>query len=289
MMRRWMCLALSLLMLAFCASAWAESGEWKYDADYAILRGYEGEGGDVVVPGELEGYTVDVIDINVFKSDAITSLTLPETVLELRSNAVTWCENLKSVSLPESLIVINRMNFNTCDSLSEVTIPAGVRYIGSTARSRFCESLLKKVTFEGVCPVIDKECFSRSSARARRPMFRTISWKRMRRRLKSAGIELEIQPSGKNAVVVENNGFAEEDFDFDASTGTIACIQRLCHLSGDSRNHRRRSGEGNRSPRRSSTINYLALLELPEGLEDIGDEAFYNCVTLGHVDVSRPR
>ena len=42
MMRRWMCLALSLLMLAFCASAWAESGEWKYDADYAILRGYEG-------------------------------------------------------------------------------------------------------------------------------------------------------------------------------------------------------------------------------------------------------
>ena len=68
MMRRWMCLALSLLMLAFCASAWAESGEWKYDADYAILRGYEGEGGDVVVPGELEGYTVDVIDINVFNA-----------------------------------------------------------------------------------------------------------------------------------------------------------------------------------------------------------------------------
>ena len=157
-MRRWMCLALSLLMLAFCASAWAESGEWKYDADYAILRGYEGEGGDVVVPGELEGYTVDVIDINVFKSDVITSLTLPETVLELRSNAVTWCENLKSVSLPESLIVINRMNFNTCDSLNEVTIPAGVRYIGSNS-FRFCGAL-KKVTFEGVCPIIDKECFS---------------------------------------------------------------------------------------------------------------------------------
>lgn len=65
----------------------------------------------MVVPGELEGYTVDVIDINVFKSDTITSLTLPETVLELRSNAVTWCENLKSVSLPESLIVINRNEF----------------------------------------------------------------------------------------------------------------------------------------------------------------------------------
>ena len=36
-----------------------------------------------------------------------------------------------------------------------------------------------------------------------------------------AGIEVPVQPSGKNAVVVENNGFAEEDFEFDPATGTI--------------------------------------------------------------------
>ena len=272
-------LILSLLMLAFCVSAWAESGEWKYDADYAILRGYEGEGGDVVVPGELEGFTVDVIDINVFKSDTITSLTLPETVLELRSNAVTWCENLKSVSLPESLIVINRMNFNTCDSLSEVTIPAGVRYIGSNS-FRFCEAL-KKITFEGVCPIIDKECFSLlgEGATAYVPDDQLEAYAAA---FEKAGIELEIQPSGKNAVVVENNGFAEEDFDFDASTGTIVAYNGFAtYLS---------------IPETIGGVpvkaigaeafkyhQYLALLELPEGLEDIGDEAFYNCVTLGHV------
>lgn len=279
MMKKKIGLILSLLMLAFCVSAWAESGEWKYDADYAILRGYEGEGGDVVVPGELEGFTVDVIDINVFKSDTITSLTLPETVLELRSNAVTWCENLKSVSLPESLIVINRMNFNTCDSLSEVTIPAGVRYIGSNS-FRFCEAL-KKITFEGVCPIIDKECFSLlgEGATAYVPDDQLEAYAAA---FEKAGIELEIQPSGKNAVVVENNGFAEEDFDFDASTGTIVAYNGFAtYLS---------------IPETIGGVpvkaigaeafkyhQYLALLELPEGLEDIGDEAFYNCVTLGHV------
>ena len=279
MMKKKIGLILSLLMLAFCVSAWAESGEWKYDADYAILRGYEGEGGDVVVPGELEGYTVDVIDINVFKSDTITSLTLPETVLELRSNAVTWCENLKSVSLPESLIVINRMNFNTCDSLSEVTIPAGVRYIGSNS-FRFCGAL-KKITFEGVCPIIDTECFSLLSegATAYVPDDQLEAYAAA---FEKAGIELEIQPSGKNAVVVENNGFAEEDFDFDASTGTIVAYNGFAtYLS---------------IPETIGGVpvkaigaeafkyhQYLALLELPEGLEDIGDEAFYNCVTLGHV------
>lgn len=279
MMKKKIGLILSLLMLAFCVSAWAESGEWKYDADYAILRGYEGEGGDVVVPGELEGFTVDVIDINVFKSDTITSLTLPETVLELRSNAVTWCENLKSVSLPESLIVINRMNFNTCDSLSEVTIPAGVRYIGSNS-FRFCEAL-KKITFEGVCPIIDKECFSLlgEGVTAYVPDDQLEAYAAA---FAKAGIELEIQPSGKNAVVVENNGFAEEDFDFDASTGTIVAYNGFAtYLS---------------IPETIGGVpvkaigaeafkyhQYLALLELPEGLEDIGDEAFYNCVTLGHV------
>ena len=52
-------------------------------------RGYNGAGGDVVVPAEIDGFTVDVIGINVFKGDTITSLTLPETVLELRSSAVS--------------------------------------------------------------------------------------------------------------------------------------------------------------------------------------------------------
>ena len=46
------------------------------------------------VPAEIDGYTVDVIGVSVFSSEAITSLTLPETVLELRSNAVAGCENM---------------------------------------------------------------------------------------------------------------------------------------------------------------------------------------------------
>ena len=77
-----------LLMLVFRIPALAESADWNYDANYAILRGYDGAGGDVVVPAEFDGFTVDVIGVSVFSAETITSLTLPETVLELRSNAV---------------------------------------------------------------------------------------------------------------------------------------------------------------------------------------------------------
>ena len=157
-MKKWLCLVLALLTLTVCVWAAAESTDWNYDLNYAILRGYNGAGGDVTVPAEIDGYTVDVIGVSVFSSEAITSLTLPETVLELRSNAVTRCESMTSVTLPQSLVVINRMNFFSCNSLEEVTIPAGVRYIGENS-FRFCDAL-RKITFEGVCPLIDKGCFS---------------------------------------------------------------------------------------------------------------------------------
>ena len=278
-MKKRLCLVLSLLMLTICISTLAESAEWNYDAEYCILRGYTGAGGDVVVPEEIDGFTVDVIGINVFKGDTITSLTLPETVLELRSGAVSSCENLTSVTLPQSLVVINRMNFFSCGALSEITIPAGVRYIGDGS-FRFCDAL-RKITFEGVCPAIDMDCFSvlPEDAVAYVPDDQLEAYTAA---FENAGSTVSVQPSGKNAVVVENNGYVESEFDFDASTGTItryngyATYLAIPETIGG-------AAVKAIGPEAFAHHYYLALLELPEGLEAIGDGAFYNCATLGHV------
>ncbi len=279
-MKKWLCLALSLLMLAVFLPALAESDEWNYDSDYCILRGYSGAGGDVVVPAEIDGGTVDVIDVNVFSSETITGLSLPETLLELRSNAISWCENLTSVSLPQSLVVINRMNFGSCNALSEITIPAGVRYIGDSS-FKFCESL-RKITFEGMCPVIDANCFTvlPEDAVAYVPDDQLEAYTAA---FEKAGSEISVQPSGKNAVVVENNGYAEEDFDFDPATGTITSYNGYATYLAIPETI------GGAAVKAIGTEAfayhcYLALLELPEGLETIGDGAFYGCETLGHVE-----
>ena len=66
MMKRSLILVLSLLMLVFCIPASAESTDWNYDVNYGILRGYDGEGGDVVVPAEIDDFSVDVIGVSVF-------------------------------------------------------------------------------------------------------------------------------------------------------------------------------------------------------------------------------
>lgn len=279
MMKRSLISVLSLLMLVLCIPALAESTDWNYDANYAILRGYDGAGGDVVVPAEIDGFTVDVIGINVFKSDTITSLTLPETVLELRSNAVSSCENLTSVTLPQSLVVINRMNFFSCNALSEVTIPASVRYIGDTS-FRFCDAL-RKITFEGVCPAIDMDCFSvlPDDAVAYVPDDQLEAYTAA---FENAGSTVSVQPSGKNAVLVENNGYVEEEFDFDASTGTITSYNGYATYLAIPETI---SGAPVKAigPEAFARHAYLAFLELPEGLESIGDSAFYNCETLGRV------
>ena len=279
MMKRSLISVLSLLMLVLCIPALAESTDWNYDANYAILRGYDGAGGDVVVPAEIDGFTVDVIGINVFKGDTITSLTLPETVLELRSNAVASCEKLTSVTLPQSLVVINRMNFFSCNALSEVTIPASVRYIGDTS-FRFCDAL-RKITFEGVCPAIDMDCFSvlPDDAVAYVPDDQLEAYTAA---FENAGSTVSVQPSGKNAVLVENNGYVEEEFDFDASTGTITSYNGYATYLAipDTIGGAPVKAIG---PEAFARHAYLAFLELPEGLESIGDSAFYNCETLDRV------
>ena len=279
MMKRSLILVLSLLMLALCIPALAESTDWNYDANYAILRGYDGAGGDVVVPAEIDGFTVDVIGVGVFKGDTITSLTMPETVLELRSNAVSSCEKLTSVTLPQSLVVINRMNFFSCGALTEITIPAGVRYIGDTS-FRFCDAL-RRITFEGVCPAIDMDCFTilPEDAVAYVPDDQLEAYTAA---FENAGSTVSVQPSGKNAVVVENNGYVESEFDFDASTGTITSYNGYATYLAIPETI---GGAPVKAigPEAFASHTYLAFLELPEGLETIGDSAFYNCETLGRV------
>lgn len=135
-MKKLVCL-LAALLLTFCLPALAEEiGVWDFDADYCELDGHMGAGGDIAVPGEIDGSTVDVIQTNVFSSmDAITSLTLPDTLLQLKDSAVCWCGNLTSVDLPESLIAIGERNL--------YGLPAADRGRHSRGRTLYRRKLLQ--------------------------------------------------------------------------------------------------------------------------------------------------
>ncbi len=276
-MKKWL-LPTLILLLALCIPALAESSDWSFNEEYYVLNGYAGSGGAVVVPGQIGEGTVDVIGENAIKSDSITALTLPETLLEMRNGAVSWCNALTEVTLPESLIVIGDQNFWNCGALASVTIPAGVRYIGEY--SFYFSAALKEITFEGVCPVIGTSAFS-SIAEGAVAYVPDDQMEAYKAAFEAAGSEVTVQASGKNAAVIDNDGFADDLFEIDPDGTITAYFGYATYL---------------RIPETVGGIPvkaigdsvfradyYLAVLELPEGLESIGVSAFEGCETLQYV------
>ena len=112
-------------------------------------------------------------------------------------------------------------------------------------------------------------------------MFRMTSWRRTRRRLNAQGLRCPSSPAAKTPW----------------SWKTTASRRRISNLIRDRHHHQLQRLR--HLPRHPQTIGgaavkaigpkafaqhtYIALAELPEGLETIGDNAFYNCETLARV------
>ena len=61
----------------------------------------------------------------------LTSVTLPEELLEIGASAFSGCKMLSSIEFPDTLRTINSNAFSRCSSLTALDIPASVIFIGS--------------------------------------------------------------------------------------------------------------------------------------------------------------
>lgn len=142
--------------------------------------GEEQEGGDLIIPSVIDGYTVTRIGAAAFLDDRMSSVILPETVTFIGEAAFHGCESLISISLPESITYIGYGAFEWCRSLSAITLPSGISsiegctfygcgslnsvilpdtltYIGDDAFA-YCDSLLS-VTIPESVTFIDDDAF----------------------------------------------------------------------------------------------------------------------------------
>ena len=134
----------------------------------AEIIGYDVPSTKLVVPSQIDGYTVTSIGNNAFKSNetiksavipdtvtnigdyafyfckSLVNLTIPESVTNIGDNAFYWCESLESVKIPDSVITIGEDAFAVCNGLKDVTIGNNVTSIG---RAAFCDcNSLKTIT-----------------------------------------------------------------------------------------------------------------------------------------------
>ena len=107
--------------------------------------------GAIVVPGTIEynGKTYTVTDIAAgFKAHPLTSISLPETVTQIKIGAFDGCTNLESVVLPAKLTQIAQKAFNGCEKLKEITLPGTITKLANEI-FKGCTSLEKFTVLDG--------------------------------------------------------------------------------------------------------------------------------------------
>jgi len=108
------------------------AGEWNEEMTEYI---YHYPKGSVTIPAEvtINGETCQVVAVNLRESTELTSVTLPGTIEEILDYGFYGCTQLTSINLPSSLQVIGTMAFYRCRSLKGITIPASVKEVGDAA------------------------------------------------------------------------------------------------------------------------------------------------------------
>lgn len=119
----------------------------------AVITGYSGPGGDLVLPASLGGYPVTTIGFWAFSENtSITSVEMPDSVTLIDMAAFEHCTNLTSVTIGNNVTSIGHFAFRHCRGLTSLTIPDSVISISGWAFAA-CSNLLSVKIGNGVTSI----------------------------------------------------------------------------------------------------------------------------------------
>ena len=112
-----------------------QSGDWTIEIDEdgnAMITGYDGIGGALVIPEQLGDHPVTGIKASAFQgSGSITSVTIPASIASIGASAFSGCTGLSSVEFADGLgsISIGDSAFSGCTGLTTVRLSSRVTAI----------------------------------------------------------------------------------------------------------------------------------------------------------------
>ena len=285
-MKKLLSLVLAVMMLLSCIPAMAEDAlVWKINESLGTLKldSSSKAVGHVEIPAVVDGVPVMALDYMCFKSTYdITSITIPDTIRMFECSTLDGTANLAELTLPRDLIIIKNGSLTNMPLLETLTVPASVSVVNGSFSSL---PKMKSITFEGVCPVFVKDSYYGLFADLPADCVICVPDDQIDA-YKAAFADREdvlnrIQPSGKNAVVIDWTA-PESDFQFDAATGTI---------TGYTGNASRLEIPAAIGGVPVKTIGKQAFLQkyslmyvtIPEGVETIEKQAFHGCNLMTYV------
>ena len=200
---------------------------WSYDTDTKALT-IEGTGDmsyDAVPWGQVKGDILSVslpegltsIGSEAFRDcSSLTSITIPNSVTSIGGSAFSGCSSITSITIGNSVTSIGDWAFSGCSSLTSITIPNSVTSIGDYAFSSCAQVTVECTT----PPTIESSTFKSNASifvpcSALDTYSQTAVWQWLDLKGLSHTINLSATEGGKATITAT---------DCDANTATIKAV-----------------------------------------------------------------
>lgn len=251
-----------------------------------VITKYLGNDADVIVPSEIDGKTVTLIDADAFRNnEKLKSVKLPDTLIGIGVEAFAFCKSLESVNIPEGIKDFSPA-FRGCEMLKSIVIPEGIERI-EQGMFRDCISL-ENVTLPNSLKIIDGSTFEKCTS------LKTIT-------LPNGVVEIGANAFGgctalseislpESVMYIGASAFGNTAFYNDAENWDNGVL----YMDGCLIDSKREEINGEYSVKDGTRIianqaflraKGLEMLKLPEGLKVIGDAAFDECTSLKTVEL----
>ena len=115
------------------SKAWTDENGCLFfeDGDVCYLLGYMGEDAELILPKDCNGKPYIIHQYAFYNHKNLTSITFPESVLEIEGYAFYGCSTLTDITLPDRLLQIGEYAFADCQKLTEVSFGKSITTIGA--------------------------------------------------------------------------------------------------------------------------------------------------------------
>ena len=237
-----------------------------------------------------------IIEANSFSETAITTITIPESVKEIYSDALSYCVNLTTANLPSSMDHLSRIfcgctslktvripsgidtidgnMFKGCTSLTSITIPSNITKIGGNA---FYNTGLTSITIPSTVTTIEGYCFAYCTGLTTVTIPSTVT---------SIGRDVFRECTGLTSVNIQNNMIGASQFEGCTNLKTVNIGRNVTEVYTSSFNSCPIETL-NVSSNYAADIQYfssakptLKTLNLTDGVTDLPENAFAGCSVL---------